>query len=115
VTDFDALLEQALRCGLGVLEFWELTPRETVATIEAGIGRLQAERELTMSLAWHTAALTRTKRLPGLAQLLAKLKPKRVVPIERRREEFEEMKARMLRGGQRIGQRIRKGTDRTTD
>ncbi len=92
-----------------MLEFWELTPRETVATIEAGRGRLQAERELTMSLAWHTAALTRTKRLPTLTSLLARLKPRKVVPIEKRRDEFEEMKARMLRGGgQRIGQRMKK-------
>ncbi len=95
-----------------MLEFWELTPRETVATIEAGTERMQAERELTMSLAWHTAALTRTKRMPTLKSLLAKLKPRKTVPIERRREEFEEMKARMLRGGgQRIGQRMKKETD----
>lgn len=94
-----------------MLEFWELTPRETVAAIEAGMERNQAERELTMSLAWHTAALTRTKRMPALAQLLARMKPRKAVPIEERREEFEEMKARMAK--QRIGKGTdRKGTDR---
>jgi len=78
------------------LEFWDLTPRETMAAIEAAAWRMQQEQALTVSLAWHTAALTRAKRLPPLSQLLAKLKPRKNIPLEQRREEFEDLKARMM-------------------
>jgi hypothetical protein len=66
-----------------------------MAAIEAATWRLQNEQARMMSLAWYTAALMRAKRLPPLAQLLAQLKPRKNVPIERRRDEFEELKARM--------------------
>ena len=87
-------------------EFWDLTPRETMAAIEAATWRVQNEQARMISLAWHTAALTRAKRLPPLAMLLARLKPRKNVPIEKRRDEFEEMKARMTKQ-----HRIGKGTD----
>jgi hypothetical protein len=54
----------------------------------------------SLSLAWHTAALTHARRMPPLARLLNQLKkPTTPEPLEKRREEFEEMKARMNRLG----------------
>lgn len=71
------------------MEFWDLTPREVVMTVEAA-------HERDLFLAWHIAALQRQAKLMPLAQLLAKLKPRQEIPIEQRRAEFEELKARMM-------------------
>lgn len=86
------LLENALRCGLSISEFWELTPKETLMQMEAVIWREKRQAKATITQAWLTAALGRVKRMPALAQLLAgrarKLSGKE---LERRRREFREM------------------------
>jgi len=88
------LLEQALRCEITAAEFWQMTPNETWQTIEAYGWRLNQQRREAISMAWLTAALTRAKRLPKLAQLLAeKAKPLRGAELHRRRREFAEMTA----------------------
>jgi hypothetical protein len=65
-------------------------------TVEAAVWRMEQEQARALSLAWHMAALQRQKKLPSLARLLAALKPRKTVPIQQRREEFEKMKARMM-------------------
>jgi hypothetical protein len=58
---------------------WQLTPREL--QLEANGARLRQERELDRALelgvfvAWHTAAFSRTKRMPHLKAALRRLKP----------------------------------------
>ncbi len=85
-----------------VREFWELTPRETFAALDAAAWRIKRDDKQMASLAWHTATLTRARRLPTLAQMLARVesawrKTRTDAPMEERREEFEELKARMMR------------------
>lgn len=94
--DFEALLKQALRCGILVADFWEMTPRETKMAIEAAIWRDERQQRQALSLAWHTAALSRAKRLPSLKRLLStssgsKARPLRGPELRKRRREYEEM------------------------
>ena len=103
--DWDALLENALRAGLGVEEFWRLTPRETWMVMEARAWRLERETERTTELirlaqkmagwlAWHTAALQRSRNMPSLQRLLGGGQTKELTPDEarERKAEFEEMR-----------------------
>lgn len=93
--------------GISIEAFWEMTPRETIAALDAAAWRMRQEQTQMLSLAWHTAALMRAKRMPALSQMVARLKrPRRNEPIERRREEFEELKARMMRATDANAQRI---------
>lgn len=84
---------EALRAGLTVAEFWDLTPRETERVLDAAAWRREQAHRRDLSLAWHTAALMRTRRLPSLAHLLRPPSQVANVPIEERRKEFEEMQA----------------------
>lgn len=95
--DFDALLEEALKCGSSVHEFWDLTPRETYAVIRAAEWRMEQEQRGRAWLAWHTAALSRAKRLPALGRLLGGGEAKELQgdELERRRQEHEDLKRRM--------------------
>jgi hypothetical protein len=88
---------EALKFGLSVQEFWDMTPRETIAALDAAAWRIRQEQMQMLSLAWHTAALTHARKLPPLARLLSRLqKPdKKEAPLAERRAEFEEMKKRM--------------------
>lgn len=83
----------ALRSGLGVMEFWDLTPRETFAAIEAAIWRDEQDQKRVVALARSIAVLSRAKRIPSLKQLLSRgpAKPLRGAELERRREEFADM------------------------
>lgn len=91
-------LSQALRAGLRVSEFWEMTPREVMAAAQATVWRLELDRERMILGAWLTAALSRSRRLPPVKRLLSKPgKTKRLTPAQARkhREEFEALKAQM--------------------
>lgn len=85
-----------------VVEFWDLTPRETMMTCQAAAWRMEQAHELALSLAWHAEALTRAKRIPPLQRLLARLRrasaPEPDLDLEERAAEFEELKRRMNRG-----------------
>lgn len=72
-----------------------MTPRETARAVEAFGLRLEREHRARISLAWHTAALTRAKKMPPLARLIEPppARPLEGAELERRRDEFEEMKA----------------------
>lgn len=53
--------------------------------------------EQVLAQAWYTAALTKSRRLPPLQNLLNPPKTRTLTPEEKvqRRAEFEELKARM--------------------
>lgn len=58
-----AAFTSAVKCGVGPVDFWAMTPYLTRAAIKGMVdGR-------TM-LAWQTAALTRVKKMPKLEELL---------------------------------------------
>jgi len=98
--DFDALLETALRCGVRVAEFWDLTPRELFAVVEAATWQREQAQRRDMWLAWHIAALSRTKRLPALQKLIRPGKAKALhgEALEARRRERDEMLERFNLG-----------------
>jgi len=79
-----------------------MTPRETILAFEAAAWRMRQEQARLVSLAWHVAALSHARRLPPLTRLLNQiLKPVQDEPIEKRREEFEEMQRRMVQAVKR--------------
>lgn len=88
---------QALRAGISVMEFWDLTPRETFMEIDASIWREEIQQKRDLVLAWQTAALTRAKRMPSLKQLLNTKQARPLVgqELEKRRKEFKEMTANL--------------------
>lgn len=63
--------------------------------IEAAIWRDERAQKQTLVMAWHTAALQRQKRIPGLKQLMVKAFPPKVSrrENEKRKRDFEEMTA----------------------
>jgi len=89
-----------LRSGLSVVEFWALTPAETIATIEAANWRRDQDQRRDLALAWHIAALTRAKRLPTLKQLLGGGETRKLEgeELEMRRNEHAEMVANLNLG-----------------
>lgn len=78
-------------------EFWALTPRETLAAIEAAAWRTEQAQRQDAWLAWHIAALSRARRLPRLARIVrpADAEPLKGEALECRREERDEMLARV--------------------
>lgn len=72
-----------------------MTPKETLMAIEAATWRMEQAQKGRAWLAWHTAALSRSRRMPALVRLLGvpDAKPLEGEELERRRREFEEMKA----------------------
>lgn len=72
-----------------------MTPQETTLTIEAAIWRDERAQKQALSMAWHTAALQRQKKMPGLKQLMQKAFPPKVTrrENEKRKRDFEEMTA----------------------
>lgn len=87
------MLQDALRCGVSVIEFWDLTPRETFMSMEGYLWREERRQQAEITAAWLTAKLSRARRVPALKQLLADRRPQRTSAAElaRRGEEFEEM------------------------
>ena len=85
---------EALKAGGSVGEFWDMTPREVHALIEADNWRRDQAQRGRAWLAWHIAALQRVKRFPSLARLMGH-RPKALSPDEmaKRRAEFQEMTA----------------------
>lgn len=56
--------------GLSTEEFWTLSLRELWNEFIAFRIRSERDRQADLTMAWMTAALSRTKELPPLAQLL---------------------------------------------
>ncbi len=65
--------------------------------IDASIWRAEVQQKRDLALAWQTAALTRAKRMPSLKQLLNTKPAKPLMGRERekRRQEFQEMTAKL--------------------
>lgn len=82
-----------MRAGFGVAEFWDLTPHETFAAIDARIWRDEQQQKQAISQAWLMASLSRRKRLPALSSLLTGGEAKRLTGPElaQRRQEFSDM------------------------
>lgn len=81
-------------------EFWALTPAETPQVLEAAAWRIEQARREQAWLAWHVAALTRARHMPGLQRLMPKPRARRLrgPERERRRREHEEI-VRKMGGG----------------
>ena len=100
-SDWDGFLAIALRSGLSVGDFWELTPRETAAVFKAERDRqkhaTEQARVQDTALAWLIAALERQRRLPELKRLLQPAQTRKLEgdEMERRTAEFAELKARL--------------------
>lgn len=89
-------MKLALRCGISTLDFWQMTLPETRLALEAVLWRDERQQKREIALAWRTAALTRSKRLPSLPSLLAgKAKRLQGKELKRRRQEFTEMTANL--------------------
>lgn len=88
------LQESWLRCGRSVLEFWDLTPRETLQALDGELVREQRAHERAAWSAWHTAALQRARRMPAYHRFYRR-PARRVSPAElaRRGGEHQEMAA----------------------
>lgn len=56
---------------MGLADFWEATPRETVLVIEAAGWRFVQQQRTAVSIAWFAEAFARTKRLEPLERTLA--------------------------------------------
>ena len=84
-------------------EFWTLTPKELASVFAAHAWRQEEEQKRDLALAWYTAALSRTKKLPNLDRLLNPPKTRKLSAKEQRERaaEFAELKRKM--GGERLG------------
>lgn len=71
-----------------------MAPAEIYMAIEAANWRDERAQRLALRAAWHTAALSRAKRMPSLGQFMTP--PARRVSgeeLQKRRREFAEMTA----------------------
>ena len=84
-------------------EFWDMTTAETLMALQAAAKRAEMEQRRLAWLAWHIAALQRTKRIPDLNRLLRGHKTVQLkgAELERRRREHAELEGRMGRGRNR--------------
>ena len=64
----------AIRCGVSVSEFWDLTPRELYYVAEAFREKLQDDREQRLVQAYQTAVFYRAKRLPSLRRIIERMR-----------------------------------------
>lgn len=95
------MLRDALRAGVGVEEFWRLTPRELAAVFESDAERRKDTREHDLWLAWHIVALGRARQMPSLRRLLGQdeARPVTGAEAERLQRAHEAMVERMTRHG----------------
>ena len=70
-------MAEAHAAGLAVSEFWNSTYREVYAAIAGDAVRRRRDRQAIMFGAWHGAAFERSKRMPNLRAVLAKMEPPR--------------------------------------
>ena len=70
-------MAEAHASGIAPDRFWHSTYREIYAAIAGDALRRRRDRHAIMWGAWHGAAFERSKRMPNLGSLLAKMEPKR--------------------------------------
>lgn len=73
-------LENAARIGIGITEFWTLTPRELSIYIDAYIERIKHDEDNHMVYAYVGAYLQRVKNMPALEKFLEKTEDKEQAP-----------------------------------
>jgi len=73
-------LKVALRCGVKVEEYNELTPHVLMLILDAHNEELQRKRDDLLTQAWLTANWQRAGRLPPLRQVLEQSRPRRMQP-----------------------------------
>lgn len=74
--------------------FWEMTPRETFAALDAAAWREERQARHDIRMAWFNANWQRAKRMPSLQSILNKSKaPKPMTSADhhQRRQEFKRM------------------------
>jgi hypothetical protein len=83
-----------LKAGISTIDFWQMTPKEVIAAIDAENWRLKIRHEELAWVAWHTAALSRAKTMPRLKDLTDPPRTKALTPDEAKKhaEDFEQMK-----------------------
>jgi len=77
-----------------VADFWEMTPRETFAAIDAAVWRDEQQQRQAITAAWLMAKLSRAKRVPSLSSVLSQgrpAKPLRGRELVERRKEFKQL------------------------
>jgi hypothetical protein len=77
-----------------VAEFWDQTPQETWAAIDAAVWREQQQQEHDMAMAWLMARLSRAKKIPSLKNLLSRgqaSRPLRGAEKIERRDQFKRL------------------------
>ena len=77
-----------------VPEFWLMTPAETLGVLDAAVWREDLAFKRDVRLAWHVAALQRSrKRLPSLKTLLNPGKTKQLTgdELDKRRTEHAQL------------------------
>ena len=70
------MLQRYVAAGLDPAEFWRITPRVFEVHLAGAVDRLEREQSDRAWLAWHIAALQRTKKLPRLRDLQPRSRPK---------------------------------------
>jgi len=91
-----------LKAGERLLDFWDLTPAETIAVLRARAWQAQRDREDTIRNAWLTAAWQRAKKMPPLSKAINAIRPaKRLTRSERAKaqREHDELAQRMTLHG----------------
>ncbi len=74
-------------------EFWGSNPAEVAAYLEAFAWREKQKRDKAVFLAYHIALLSRAKKIPSLAQLLAgETRPVTGDELKERTAELNELK-----------------------
>ncbi len=97
--DWQTLLADALYLGVGVAEFWDMTPRELTQLAKARKWQREQEMQRLAWLAWSVAALMRTKQLPSLRKWLGQDKGRPLTEAERavRAAEHAELAEQVMR------------------
>ena len=85
-----------------------MTPRETLAAMEAAAWRLEQAQRGRAWLAWHVAALSRARQMPSLGRLLQAPEAQSLEgeELDKRRAEFAELKERIAGDTAGLGERI---------
>lgn len=74
-------------------DFWSMTPRETLEVIEATQWQHEQLWQREATIAWLTARLMRTKKMPTLKNLLTTTKgPKKITKkeLDQSRDDFKQ-------------------------
>lgn len=68
------MISNAAIAGIRPAEFWEMTPFEINAVVDAYIEKEKQHMEIVKSQSWLTAALSRTEKMPSYSEFIGKTK-----------------------------------------